>query len=213
MSPYPPRQQPSQSQRCSSIDSSWCISYLDSGTEAPLGQPPGRGSDRVFLSLNLCSCFSLCPSAPLDLCRLTFDGLTAPGMGLGQSGQDFYWETSPLLSLCTFRGFYHPAASLVLSNLYGGLWRWLVDSAQHIGHCNSILLYFKWLKVQDIKSSKYSRRELDVQDGKSETEKQEPIEYKTLLTYWKREKSSKGVWKIAWEMQERVAVSFYHNIP
>lgn len=47
--------------------------------------------------------FYLCPCSLLDLCRLVFDGLMAPGTGLGQSGQGFIGETSPVVSLCTFR--------------------------------------------------------------------------------------------------------------
>lgn len=35
----------------------------------------------------------------MDLYGLAFDGLMAPGMGLGQSGQGFIGETSPVVSL------------------------------------------------------------------------------------------------------------------
>lgn len=52
VSPYTPRQQPPQSQRCSSTDSSWCISHLNCGNEGFLGQALGRGSGRVSHSLS-----------------------------------------------------------------------------------------------------------------------------------------------------------------
>lgn len=78
---------PTLSKRCSSTDSPWWVSPLD--TEAFLGQP-WEGSTQGLLSSESIIWVPACLWALLGLWRWAHGGLMAPGMGLGVAGAGYF---------------------------------------------------------------------------------------------------------------------------
>lgn len=102
---------------------------------------------------------------------------------------------------------------MILLNPHGGMQGGLVDSAYHGGAWYSRFLYFRCLKVEEIKSSSHSKWGLDGEDGKSETRKEEQTKYKPLFSNCIK-KSSHASIKNSQGNARTVSVGFSNrNIP